>query len=383
MSEEDYYNVLGVDRDASKKEIKKAYRKKAKKYHPDKNPGNADEAREKFKKISEAYEVLADEDKRKMYDRYGKRGVKQQFGEGGFDWSDFSRREDVEDIFSEFFVGDRRRGGFDDIFSTFFGGPRRSQRPRRGRDLRMSLEVNLKDLREGVEKKVKLSRRGSCEKCDGSGSKSGRKKTCPKCDGTGEVKQAQRRGFQQLITITHCDECNGTGELIEDPCSKCSGNGYVEKRETITVDIPGGAKDRDRFRIRGKGETTSRGVPPGDLYIILRVKPDEKFERRGDDVMTDVTVDMIDAVLGEEVAVPTLEGKVKIDIPPGTQPGEILRLPKKGLKRRSGDGYGDQLVKVHVDIPEKISGRQEEILKEFKKIEKEKNRSWFDKIRGK
>ncbi len=385
MTEEDYYDILGVDRDASKSEIKKAYRKKAKRYHPDKNPENQDEAREKFKKISEAYEVLADDEKRKRYDRYGKNGVKQEFGAGGFDWSDFSHRDDVEDIFSDFFGGGRRAGGFEDIFNSFFGGARRrtSSRRSRGRDLRMSIDVSLKDIREGSEKTVKLNRKAQCEKCGGSGSKSGNKSTCPKCGGSGEVKTAQRRGFQQLVTITQCDRCDGRGDIVEDPCSRCNGEGRVEKRETITLNIPAGAKNGDRLRVRGKGEAGPQGVPPGDLYIILKIRPDEDFERKGDDLITETSVTMTEAALGAEIDVPTLEGRVNMKVPPGTQPGDLLRLPDKGLKRRNGSGYGDQLVKINVKIPEELNEKQKELLREFKGIEKEKNKSWFERIRGK
>ncbi len=383
--EEDYYDILGVGRDASKEEIKKAYRKKAKKYHPDKNPDNTEEAREKFKKISEAYEVLADDEKRKRYDRYGKRGVKEEFGEGGFEWSDFSHRDDLEDIFSEFFGGSRRSGGFDDIFNSFFGGRRRrdSGRRKRGRDLRMSMELGLKELRDEAEKTVRISRKATCEECGGSGSRSETKRTCPKCHGSGEVKRAKRRGFQQLVTITSCDRCNGSGEIVEDPCPECSGTGRVEKRETITIDVPPGAKDGDRLRVKGKGEAGQNGAPSGDLYIILRVKQEEDFERKGDDVMTEAEVTMTEAALGADIEVPTLDGKAKMKVPEGTQPDEILRLPNKGLKRKRGNGYGDQLVKIKVRIPETLNSRQKDILKEFEKIEKKKNKSWFDKIRGK
>ncbi len=391
MNGEDYYDILGVDRDASKDEIKKAYRKKAKKYHPDKNPDNTEEAREKFRKISEAYEVLADDEKRKRYDQYGKRGVEQQFGQGGFDWSDFSHREDVEDVFSDLFGGSRRGGGrgggFEDLFSELFGGGRRgggrNRRKKRGNDLKMSFKVNLNDVREGTEKTVKLTRKARCEECGGSGSKTGGKKTCPKCDGRGEVKQAQRRGFQQLVTIQQCDRCEGTGEIVENPCSKCGGSGRVKKRETITIDIPPGAKNGSKLRVEGKGEAGLRGTPPGDLYIILRVEDEEGFERRGDDVITEATIGMTEAALGTKVKINTLEGDVNMKVPKGTQPGDILRIPDRGLKRRRGGGYGDQLVRMDVKIPENLTKKQKEILKEFKSIEKEKNKSWFDKIRGK
>ncbi len=386
MTDEDYYDILGVDRDASQDEIKKAYRKKAKKYHPDKNPENADEAREKFKKISEAYEVLADEEKRKRYDRYGKQGVKQEFSGGDFDWSDFSHRGDVEDLFSDLFGGGKRGGqGVEDLFSSFFGGRRRSGRKKqnRGKDLRMRFEVDLKDVKDGTEKTVKLSRKAKCEECGGSGSKTGGTKTCPKCGGAGEVKQAQRRGFQQFVRISECDRCDGMGEIVENPCPNCGGNGVVEKTETITINVPPGAKDGTKLRIRGKGEAAPRGGKPGDLYVTLRVRSSEGFERKGDDVLTEADVSMTEAALGTKIKVPTLEGKAEIEVPPGTQPGDILRIPDKGLKRQRGSGYGNQLVKIDVKVPEDLTDTQKEILEDFEEMEKEKNKSWFDKIRGK
>jgi len=386
MNDEDYYDILDVDKDASKEDIKKAYRKKAKKYHPDKNPDNQEEAREKFKKISEAYEVLADDEKRQRYDRYGKQGVKQEFSRGGFDWSDFSHREEVEDIFSEFFGGERRRStGFDDLFSEFFGGNRRSRRKRkkRGRDLQLSFEVDLKDIKDGTEKTVRINRKAQCEECDGSGSKSGGTKTCPKCGGAGEIKQAQRRGFQQIVRITECDRCDGLGEIVENPCPNCNGSGVLEKTETITINVPAGAKDGTRLRIRGKGEAAPRGGQPGNLYVTLRVRPDDRFERRGDDVLTKAKVSMTEAALGTTIEVPTLEGKAEIKVPSGTQPGDILRMRDKGLKRQRGSGYGDQLIEVKVKIPEDLDDEQRKILERFKNIEKEKNKSWFDRIRGK
>jgi len=386
MNEEDYYDILGLDKDASKDEIKKAYRKKAKKYHPDKNPDNTEEAREKFKKISEAYEVLADDEKRRRYDRYGKQGVKQEFSGGDFDWSDFSHREEVEDIFSEFFGGGRRRtGGFEDIFNSFFGGSRRNRRKkkRRGRDLQLSFEVDLKDIKEGTEKTVKINRKAQCEECGGSGSSSGGTKTCPKCGGAGEIKQAQRRGFQQVVRITECDRCDGSGEIVENPCPHCNGSGVVEKTETITINVPPGAEDRTRLRIRGKGEAAPRGGQPGDLYVTLRVREDDRFERRGNDVLTKAKVSMTEAALGTSIEVPTLDGKAEVKVPPGTQPGDILRIPDKGLKKQRESGYGDQLIEVEVKIPEDLDDEQKKILERFGDIEKEKNKSWFDRIRGK
>lgn len=381
---EDYYDILGVDKNASEDEIKKAYRKKAKKYHPDKNPDNPDEAREKFKEISEAYEVLADEEKRKRYDRYGKSGVENQFGEGGFSWSNFSHRNDVEDIFSEFFGGGRR-GGFEDLFGDLFGrrnGRRRQKR--RGSDLKATMQIDLHDVKEGTEKTLKIRHKVQCDKCGGSGSKSGNRRTCPKCEGRGEVKQVKRRGIQQLIRVSECPKCNGSGSIVEDPCEKCKGKGVVDKQETITIDIPPGAEDRDRLRIQGKGDAAEGGVPPGDLYIVLRVKPHDKFNRRGSNLYYETPISMTQAALGDKIKVPTLNGKIELEIPPGTQDGTNLRLDGKGLpKKGREDIHGDEIVKVEVKIPENLSKEQKDLLEDFKELEKEKDKSWFDRIRGK
>ncbi|MGM0404799.1 MAG: molecular chaperone DnaJ [Thermoplasmatota archaeon] len=379
----DYYDTLGVDKDASKDEIKKAYRKKAKMYHPDKNPDNPDEAREKFKEISEAYEVLADEDKRERYDRYGEAGVKDQFSQGDFTWQDFSHRDDLEDIFSDFFGG-RRSSGFEDIFSDFFGRRRSTgrARQRRGSDLRATVEVTLEDIHDGTEKTIKLNRKAPCDACDGTGSTSGGTKRCPECDGRGEVRQVQRRGIQQLITVTSCSKCGGTGEIVENPCDKCDGKGRVQKRETINIKVPPGAEDGSRLRVPGKGDAGPRGATPGDLYILIRVKPHEIFQKRGPHLFMDVPISMTQAALGDEIKVPTLKGNVKLNIPPGTQHGTNLRLGGKGLPTRH-DTQGDQIVKVKVKIPEKLNQEQKDLLKEFEKIEKKKEKGLFDKIKDK
>lgn len=383
---EDYYDILGVSKDASKEEIKKAYRKKAKKYHPDRNPDDAEKAREKFKKISEAYEVLADDEKKEKYDKYGKRGVEQDFGSGGFQWSDFSHRDDVEDLFSDLFGGRSRGGGFEDLFSQFFGGrrsSRRKKRQRRGSNLKMTLEVSLKDIREGKEKSFKLNRQAQCDECGGSGSKSGGTKTCPNCGGSGEVKQVQRRGIQQLITVSECSECNGTGQIVENPCPKCNGSGVLDKREKISIKVPPGAQDGTRLRVRGKGDAGKRGAPPGDLYIILRVKPHDKFKRSRNNLIMETEVTMTEAALGTRIKVPTLEDKVEVKVPEGTQPGDQLRLSGKGLPRPNRRGYGDLIIKIKVVMPEELNKEQKQLLEDFAGIEKEKNKSWFDKIRGK
>ncbi|MFO8110452.1 MAG: molecular chaperone DnaJ [Thermoplasmata archaeon] len=373
----DYYEILGVDQDASKGEIKKAYRKKAKKFHPDRNPDKAEWAREKFKEISEAYEVLADENKRKQYDRYGEAGVRDQyFGDQGFTWNDFSHREDVDDIFSQFFGGS---GGFDDLFSDLFrsqGGGRR--RVRKGKDLRVTLEVELEDIKGGVEKTIRLQRKKSCETCDGAGSKDGKSATCSKCGGSGEVRNVQRNGFQQLIRVSACPACGGRGEIMTNPCSDCNGTGVKDSTETLTVKIPPGAQDGSRLKVRGKGDAGERGVPAGDLYIYLRVKPHQDFVRRGKNIYSEVDVSMTQAALGDSITIKTLGGKANIKIPPGTQPEQHLRLRNKGLPDLDGS-TGDHIVIVNVEVPTKMNKEQKELLKRFQQIEKKGKKTWFGK----
>ncbi len=376
---DDYYEVLGVSKDASKDEIKRAYKKKAKKFHPDRNPERADWAREKFKEISEAYEILADDEKRRQYDRYGKEGVQDQyFGRNGFTWSDFSHRNDVEDIFSEFFGG----GGYNDIFSDLFGrrtSRRSSRRRRKGNDLRISLEVDLKDVKDGTEKTIRIHRKERCDVCGGKGSKSGKTTTCSQCNGTGEARQVQRNGFQQIIRVTTCPSCSGTGESISDPCPNCDGEGIVDTVEKLNVRVPPGAEQGSRLRVPGKGDVGKRGAPAGDLYIDLRVRPHENLVRKGADLYTEVNIPMTKAVLGGKIRVPTLEGKIDMKIPAGTQPGQKFKLAGKGLPRRTG-GYGDLIVLTRVKIPEDLTSRQKELMDEFSEEEnKSKKGGWFSR----
>lgn len=379
----DYYERLGVDKNADKTEIKRAYRKKAKRFHPDKNPDDQENARKKFKEISEAYEVLIDDEKRQLYDRYGEAGVRDQYFSGGnFTWDDFSHRGDVEDIFSDFFGS----GGFGDLFGDMFSrqASRRShgRRVQKGSDLRLTFEVDLEDIKKGTEKTIRIHRNARCGECDGKGSKGEEIGTCQQCQGTGEYRDVRRQGFQQLIRISACPKCSGTGEDIKDPCEKCSGKGTVEKTETITIKVPAGARDGSILRIPGKGDAGRRGGPEGDIYIFIQVKPHEKFHRKGDHIYFQQSISMTQATLGDTIRIPTLEGKVDLKIPPGTQPGQELRLRGKGLPR-AGGGTGDHIVLIDVMIPKELDPKQKELLKEFANIENEKKRGWFDKIRNK
>ncbi|MGM0510724.1 MAG: DnaJ C-terminal domain-containing protein, partial [Thermoplasmatota archaeon] len=286
--------------------------------------------------------------------------------------------------FSDFFGGGRG-GGFEDLFSDFFGarrGRRSGRRQRKGSDLRVTFEVDLEDIRSGTEKTIKLNRKTHCDACGGSGSESGGTETCPKCEGRGEVRTVQRNGFQQLIRVSACPECGGTGEIVENPCSKCKGTGVVDKRETITIKVPPGARDGSRLRLRGKGDAGKRGAPAGDLYVQLRIKPHDVFKRLGNDILMDVDISMTQAALGEKIKVPTLKGKTNVKIPAGIQPGETVGLKGKGLPDSRGN-YGKQIIRVNVKVPKKLDKKQKELLKEFREIEKERDKSFFDKIRGK
>ncbi len=377
---EDYYQRLGIDRDASKSEIKSAYRKKAKKYHPDKNPDDPETARTKFKEISEAYEVLMDDNKKRQYDMYGEEGVKDQyFGGGGFTWNDFTHRDDVEDLFSDFFGGGTG-GLFGDLFGRRRGTSRR--RVRKGNDLRITLEVSLEDIKKGTEKTVRLHHKVQCEECGGSGSKDGERITCPQCQGAGEIRDVTRQGFQHLIRVSACPKCGGTGEFVKNPCPKCGGDGLKEKTETLTIKVPPGADNGTVLRAPGKGDAASGGGRSGDLYIYISVKPHKIFSRKGSHILLEQKISMTQAVLGDTIRIPTLEGKVDMKIKPGTQPGQEYRLKGKGLP--AGRGYsGDQIVRMDVSILKEMNSKQRELMKEFAEIEEEKKKGWYDRIRGK
>ncbi|SJZ96500.1 molecular chaperone DnaJ [Selenihalanaerobacter shriftii] len=365
MSKRDYYEILGVSKDASDKEIKREYRKLAKKYHPD----VSDElnAEEKFKEASEAYKVLSDDEKRARYDQYGHAGVDQDFGQGGF-------------------------GGFDDIFDMFFGGGggrgRRQRRnaPRKGSDLRYNMSIDFEEAAFGTEKEIKIPRTEECDNCGGSGAKSDSDvETCAKCNGTGQVQIKQQTPFGQFVQTTTCDRCHGNGKFVKDPCPTCGGKGKVRKRRSITVDIPAGVDDGSRLRLRGEGEAGENNGPAGDLLVVINVRSHKLFKRRGDDVLCEVPINFVQATLGDEIQVPTLDGKVKFKIPEGTQPGTSFRLKNKGVPHLRGSGRGDQHIKVKVIIPEKLDKDQKDLLKNFADISGEEinpeEKGFFKKVR--
>lgn len=343
----DYYEVLGVERTATDQEIKSAYRKLALQYHPDRNPNNPD-AEEKFKECSEAYAVLADSEKRAMYDRFGHAGVGSA-GSSGFDASNF---QDLGDIFGDLF-------GFGDIFG---GGGRRRNRAQRGADLREDLTLEFEEAVFGTESKVTVRRNETCDDCRGTGAAKGKAPvTCRSCNGQGQVRYQQ--GFFSIART--CPTCQGTGTVITDPCPKCKGQGRVLKQRTIDAKVPAGVEDGTRIRFSGLGESGTFGGPAGDLYIVLHVKEHPFFERDGNDLHCVVPISFAQAAMGTEIRVPTLEGEQTLKIPEGTQSGATLRIKNKGVPVLNGHGKGDLFVEIHVQTPEKLTKRQRELLQEL------------------
>ncbi|EGT5270184.1 molecular chaperone DnaJ [Clostridioides difficile] len=349
----DYYEVLGISKGAEAQEIKKAYRKLAMKYHPDRNPGDK-EAEEKFKEINEAYEVLSDDTKRKTYDQFGHDGLN---GQGGFGGQGFGGFEDMfGDIFGDMFGG------------SFGGGRARRRGPQRGADIRQSVTISFEEAAFGKKMSIKVNRSEECEECNGTGAKPGTsKKTCSTCNGTGQVRTVQRTPFGNIASSRPCSACNGTGEVIESPCSKCHGTGNTRKVKTIEVDIPAGIDDGQMIKLSGQGEVGEKGAPRGDLYIVVNVKSHPLFTRDGNDIYFEMPITFVQATLGDEIEVPTLDGKVKYSVPEGTQTGTVFRLKEKGIPRIRGNSRGDQYVKVVVEIPKKLNDKQKELLREFAK----------------
>lgn len=349
MVKQDYYDILGVSREASLDKIKKAYRKLALQHHPDKNPGNK-EAEEKFKEISEAYAVLSDSQKRAQYDRFGHAGV-QGTGFHGF--------RDFEDIFSSDVFSD-----FSDIFGSFFGGTgtRSRARIRRGADLRYDLSISLQEAALRTDKEFQITKYESCSRCQGTGAEPGTgTQTCPQCGGTGEVRYSQ--GF--IFFSRPCSRCGGEGEVVKKPCGACVGSGRIRKTKKISVTIPPGVDTSSRLKITGEGEAGAKGATPGDLYVFVRVKDDPFFQREGDDLMVEVPISVTTAALGGETEIPTIEGKARMRIPPGTVTGKTFRLRGKGIPHLQGYGRGDEYVRVYVETPQRLNSQQTALLKEF------------------
>ena len=358
----DYYEVLGVSKGASDDEIKKAYRKTAKKYHPDLNPDNP-EAEAKFKECNEAYEVLSDPDKKARYDQFGFAGVDPNFGAGagaggfGGGFGGFDGDIDLGDIFSSFFGG----GGFG-------GGARNPNAPRKGRDIQSAVTITFEEAAKGCKKAVEVSRIEDCSQCHGTGAAEGSNPvTCPECQGRGFVNVQQRSILGTINTQTTCSRCGGKGKIIENPCPKCQGKGKVRKRTKVDVDIPAGIDNRQVVNLRGYGDTGVNGGPAGDLKVVVNVRSHKEFERDGFDLLYNKHVSIVEATLGAELRVPTLEGDVKYNMPAGTQPGEVFKLKGKGIQRLNSVGKGDMFVRIIVDIPQNVTSEQAKLLRDFDK----------------
>ncbi len=371
----DFYEVIGVPKNASDDEIKKAYRKLAKKYHPDLNPGDK-EAEMKFKEVNEAYEVLSDKQKRARYDQFGHAGVDPSYGAGPTGQGPFGEDIDLGDIFNSFFGG-------------FGGGGRRSNpnAPRKGADTEVSLTISFEEAAKGCKKEITYNNVEKCDACGGSGAAAGSSpKTCPSCHGSGQVTINQRTPFGVIQTSRTCDRCRGTGKTIDNPCKKCSGTGRKNERRTIEISVPAGIDDGQILNIRNKGNAGVNGGPNGDLHVYISVKPHSIFERKADDVWCEIPITFTQASLGDEVVVPTLDGKVTYSIHEGTQPGDIFKLKGRGIPHLNSKGRGDQYVKVTIETPRHLSSKQRELLKEFDATISDKNyqkrKGFFDKIRN-
>jgi molecular chaperone DnaJ len=365
MAKRDYYEVLSVNRDASEDDIKKAYRRLAMQFHPDRNPDNP-KAEERFKEAKEAYEILSDADKRAAYDRFGHRGVEgaAAAGAGGAGFAD----------------------AFGDIFSEIFGGGGRARsNVYRGADLRYNLEISLEEAARGTETKIRIPTLEECETCHGTGAKAGTEPTtCPACNGQGQVRIQQ--GFFSLQQT--CPRCSGSGKVIRDACASCSGAGRVKRQKTLSVKIPAGVDEGDRIRLSGEGEAGVNGGPPGDLYVVVRLKPHGVFQREENDLHCEMPISFTTAALGGEIAIPTLDGSAKIRIPPETQTGKVFRLRGKGIKGVRSNVSGDLLCHVVVETPVNLTTRQKELLMELEAINQEESgrhdpraKSWIEKVK--
>ena len=370
----DYYEVLGVQKGASDDEIKKAYRACAKKYHPDLHPGDK-ECEEKFKEVNEAYEVLSDSDKKARYDQFGHAGVDSNYGAGaGGAGSPFGQGIDIDDIFSSFFGG--------------FGGRRsnNANAPMRGSDIETTVYISFEEAAKGCKQTINYSCVTTCDDCHGTGAQPGTSpKTCSSCGGSGRVTINQRPPFGVVQTQRTCDACHGRGKIVDNPCKKCGGSGKQRKNKTVDVTIPAGIKDQQILNVSGRGNSGTNGGPAGDLHVYVNVRPHPVFERRGDDVWCEVPITFTQAALGADVVVPTLDGKVSYTVREGTQPGDVFRLKGKGIQRLGGRGRGDQYVRVTVEVPKNLNGKQKELIKQLDGATGDKNyakrRNFFDKIK--
>ena len=387
----EYYEVLGVGRTATKDEIKKAYRKLALQFHPDKNPDNKD-AEDHFKDVNEAYEVLSNDDKRRRYDQFGHAGVGSSAASGGPQQGGGADFNDIFSAFNDMFSGRNRGGGSPFGFEDAFGGGgsrRRASAGIPGTDLKIRLKLTLEEIAKGVEKTLKIKRQVTCQECNGSGSKSGATENCQTCHGSGEVRQVSKTMFGQFVNVAACPTCGGEGRMIKDRCTSCYGEGIKLGEVTVKVAVPSGVENGNYLTLRGQGNAGPRGGAAGDLIVVIEEIPHELFSRNGNDVIYTLAVSFPDLVLGTKVDVPTLDGAVKLTIPPSTQPETMLRIVGHGIGHLRGSSRGDQYVKVNVFVPKDLSHQDRDLLKEMKKssgispsAHNDKNaKSFFEKAR--
>ena len=366
----DYYEVLGVSKDASDEELKKASRSLAKKYHPDMNKDDKD-AERKFKEVNEAYSVLSDAQKRSAYDNYGHSAFDGTAGAGGagYGTGGFGGFGDFSDIFDSIF------GGFGG------GGSSRRNGPKKGRDLQYNVTIDLEDAFSGIKREITISRDEACSKCNGTGARPGSDvKTCPRCGGTGQVQQVQQTAFGRFANVTTCPECGGKGKIVTEPCDACRGRGRVHKQRKINVTIPAGIDDGQYIVLRGEGEAGENGGPNGDVYVVVSIRRHKKFIRQGADLLYNTKISFAQAALGDEIIVPTLDGDVKYNIPAGTQTGTTFRLKAKGMPRPKSKARGDMLVTATIEVPKNLTEKQKELLREFDGMIEKKKEGIFDKI---
>ena len=376
MAKRDYYDVLGVSKAASEADLKSAYRKAARQLHPDVN--KAADAEAKFKELQEAYDVVSNPQKKAQYDQFGHDAFSQgTAGAGGFGG------------FGGFGQGQGQGADFEDIFDMFFGGQRRrggqSAQANRGDDLRVNLNITLEDAFKGIEKEIELSYMGKCDSCEGSGGKKGSKPvTCHTCGGSGQVRQNQRTILGSFTQIITCPTCGGQGKSVADPCSNCRGQGLERKKKRVKVQVPQGVDDGSKIRMSGAGNVGHNGGTAGDLYVVLNVAPHKYFQREGDDLICRMEINFAQAALGDEIEVPTIDGKVSLKIPAGTVSQAVFRLRGKGMPHLQAHGRGDQHVQVILEVPHHVSGREKELLEELKKIQAQKyaNQSIFDRVKS-
>ena len=378
----DYYEILGISKNASDDEIKKAYRKQAKKYHPDLNPGNKD-AEKNFKEVNEAYEVLSDKQKKARYDQFGHAGVDPTYGAGGaggYGSGGFYQDIDLGDIFSSFFGGD---------FGGFGARGRRANpnAPRRGSDVQINLNVSFEEAAKGCKKEVSYTVIAACPECHGSGARPGTSaKTCSVCGGSGQTTVTQRTPFGVVQSSQVCNKCHGSGKVVDSPCSKCSGAGKVKSSKKVEVNVPAGIDNGQILNISGHGNAGTNGGPAGDLHVYISVRPHTIFERKGYDVYCELPITFTQAALGAEVIVPTIDGKVSYKVHEGTQPGDVFKLRGKGIEKLGSKSRGDQYVKVTIEVPSQLTAKQKELLMEFDKEITEKSykkrTGFFEKLKN-